>query len=85
LQRIGVRCPSCQQGEIVERRSKKGRTFFGCERFPECDFAAWNKPVARPCPHCGSPYLVESGRRGHDKCPNCGAFVAHAADLAYAG
>jgi DNA topoisomerase-1 len=85
LQRIGVRCPSCQQGEIVERRSKKGRTFFGCERFPECDFAAWNKPVARPCPHCGSPYLVESGRRGQDKCTSCGAFVAHAADLAYAG
>jgi DNA topoisomerase-1 len=85
LQRIGVRCPSCQQGEIVERRSKKGRTFFGCERFPECDFAAWSKPVARPCPHCGSPYLVESGRRGQDKCPSCGAFVAHAADLVYAG
>ena len=40
-------CPTCGEGEIVERRSKKGRTFFGCERYPACDFVSWNKPVDR--------------------------------------
>jgi DNA topoisomerase-1 len=54
LTRIGVECPTCHQGEIVERRSKKGRKFYGCERYPECDFVSWNKPVVQPCPLCGS-------------------------------
>lgn len=72
LQRIGVECPTCHQGEIVERRSKKGRAFFGCERYPECDFVSWNKPVATACPRCGSPYMVEANRRGGLRCPACG-------------
>jgi DNA topoisomerase I len=71
LVRTGVPCPTCQQGELVERRSKKGRTFYGCERYPECDFVSWNKPVDTPCPTCGSPYMVESGRKGQLKCPVC--------------
>ena len=71
LTRTGVTCPACNEGEIVERRSKKGRTFFGCERYPACDFVAWNKPVATPCPTCGSPYMVEAGRNGQLKCPVC--------------
>jgi len=85
LTRIGVRCPTCGEGEIVERRSKKGRTFFGCERYPACDFVSWNKPVDRVCLHCGNAYLVESGRRGQDKCPACGTTVERSADLARAG
>lgn len=85
LTRIGVTCPTCGEGEIVERRSKKGRTFFGCERYPACDFVSWNKPVARPCRGCGNPYLVESGRRGTDKCPVCGVTVEAEAELARAG
>jgi DNA topoisomerase-1 len=72
LQRIGVECPTCHQGEIVERRSKKGRAFFGCERYPDCDFVSWNKPVAVSCPRCGSPYMVEANRRGSLRCPSCG-------------
>jgi len=72
LVRTGVECPTCHEGEIVERRSKKGRTFYGCERYPACDFVAWNKPVAQPCPRCGSPYMLEAGRRGQVKCPACG-------------
>jgi DNA topoisomerase-1 len=72
LQRIGVECPTCHEGEIVERRSKKGRAFFGCERYPACDFVSWNKPVATPCPRCGSPYMVEAGRKGQVRCPACG-------------
>lgn len=70
LEKIGVPCPQCHQGEIVERRSKKGRTFFGCSRYPECDFSSWNKPVDVACPRCGH-YLVEANRRGQVKCPNC--------------
>jgi DNA topoisomerase I len=85
LTRVGVRCPTCGEGEIVERRSKKGRTFFGCERYPACDFVSWNKPINRVCPRCGNAYLVESGRRGQDKCPACGTSVEHSADLAHAG
>ncbi len=85
LTRIGVTCPTCGEGEVVERRSKKGRTFFGCERYPACDFVSWNKPVARPCASCGNAYLVESGRRGQDKCPVCGTLVESEVELARAG
>jgi DNA topoisomerase-1 len=70
LTRIGVECPQCKQGEIVERRSRKGRTFYGCERYPDCDFTAWNKPVEEKCPTCGG-YMVESGRKGQTRCPAC--------------
>src|SRR5215217_51580 len=71
LEKIGVPCPTCKEGEIVERRSKKGRTFYGCERYPTCDFVAWNKPVNATCPRCGS-YMVEAGRKGQIRCPACG-------------
>ena len=70
LTKIGIECPTCHQGEIVERRSKKGRKFYGCERYPDCDFVSWNKPVAQPCPECGS-YMVEAGRNGQVKCSSC--------------
>ncbi|HLK49010.1 MAG TPA: type I DNA topoisomerase [Bryobacteraceae bacterium] len=56
---IGVKCPECSEGEVVERRSKRGKTFYGCSRWPECNFVAWGKPVAEKCPECGSPYMVE--------------------------
>jgi DNA topoisomerase-1 len=60
LEDTGVVCPTCQVGKIVERKSKKGgRKFYGCLRYPECDFVSWDKPVAQPCPECGSPFLVE--------------------------
>ncbi len=69
---IGVACPQCKEGQIVQRRSRRGKTFFGCNRYPECDFVAWNKPVAEPCPACGSPYLVEKWSKDHAviACPN---------------
>ncbi len=56
---IGVKCPECSEGEVVERRSKRGKTFYGCNRYPDCDFVAWARPVPEKCPDCGSPYLVE--------------------------
>ena len=81
LEKIGVPCPQCREGEICERRSKKGRTFYGCSRYPECDFSAWNKPVNINCAKCGS-YMVEAGRKGQIKCPKCGNdnSAANAAD-----
>lgn len=87
LTKTGVTCPTCGEGEVVERRSKKGRTFFGCERYPACDFVSWNKPVARPCRSCGNAYLVEAGRRGQVKCPACGieATQSDVLELAQAG
>jgi DNA topoisomerase-1 len=71
LQRIGVTCPTCKEGEVVQRRSKKGRAFFGCERYPDCDFVSWNKPVSQACPRCGS-FMVEANRQGQIRCPACG-------------
>ena len=68
--KTGVTCPKCKEGEMVERRSKKGRTFYGCERYPECDFVAWQKPLPTPCPDCGG-LLTQSGRDGA-KCTVCG-------------
>jgi len=61
----GITCPKCGEGHVAARRSKKGRQFFGCDRYPACDFVAWDKPVDRPCPACGAKYLLEKvGRAG---------------------
>jgi DNA topoisomerase I len=69
---IGVKCPECSEGEISERRSKKGKTFFGCTRYPDCNFVAWAKPVNEKCPECGSPYMVEKYLKSGAflQCPN---------------
>jgi DNA topoisomerase I len=69
---IGVKCPQCREGDIIERRSKRGKTFYGCNRYPECDFVAWAKPIPEECPDCGNPYLVEKNlKSGHiAQCPN---------------
>ena len=60
--KVDVPCPKCG-GEVVQKRSKKGATFFGCATYPVCDFVAWGKPLGRPCPKCQSP-LVENTFRG---------------------
>ena len=57
--KTGVACPECKEGEILERRSRRGKIFFGCGRYPKCKFAAWNKVVLQPCPSCGANYMVE--------------------------
>jgi DNA topoisomerase-1 len=69
---IGVTCPGCGQGQIIERRSRRGKTFYGCARYPECKFVAWQKPLPEKCPSCGSPYLLEKRlKAGHvAACPN---------------
>jgi DNA topoisomerase I len=50
-----VKCPECSEGEIIERRSKKGKTFYGCNRYPDCTFVAWGKPVAEKCSRVRQP------------------------------
>jgi DNA topoisomerase I len=62
---IGIACP--QQGcggELTERRSKRGRAYFGCANFPTCRFVVWQRPVATPCPKCGAPFVTQRGGRG---------------------
>lgn len=61
LEKIGVPCPECGK-DIVVRKTKKGRRFYGCENHPECDFVSWQKPVAEKCPKCGS-YMVQKGNK----------------------
>ncbi len=69
---VGVKCPNCSEGEVVERRSKRGKTFFGCNRYPECDFVAWGKPIPEKCPECGGSYLIEKFLKAGPvaQCPN---------------
>jgi DNA topoisomerase I len=69
---IGVKCPNCSEGEIIERRSKRGKTFYGCNRYPECDFVAWGKPLPEKCPECGGGYLIEKFLKSgaFAQCPN---------------
>lgn len=63
VKEIGVTCPVCHEGQVIERKSKKNWIFYGCSRYPECDFTSWDKPVGRPCPKCGQ-YLVEKKVKG---------------------
>jgi DNA topoisomerase-1 len=69
---IGVKCPECSEGEIIERRSRKGKTFYGCNRYPDCKFVAWGKPVPEKCPECGNPYMIEKWLKAGPvwQCPN---------------
>lgn len=66
VKEIGVTCPVCHEGQVIERKSKKNRIFYGCSRYPECDFTSWDKPVGRPCPKCGQ-YLVEKKLKAANK------------------
>jgi DNA topoisomerase-1 len=75
---LGVKCPEkgCE-GSLTEKRTKKGKTFYGCTNYPTCTFASWDKPVHETCPNCDSPFLVEKYSRGkgaYKACPNkeCG-------------
>lgn len=60
----GVTCPKCHEGKLVERRSKKGRVFYGCDRYPECDHVMWDRPSAKPCPSCGSLMIEKRSKQG---------------------
>jgi DNA topoisomerase-1 len=61
---IGVKCPTCKTGNVVERKSKKRRIFYGCDQYPECNFVSWDKPIARPCPKCQGLLVEKKLKKG---------------------
>lgn len=69
---IGVPCPLCKDGELVEKKARRGNFFYGCSNYPDCEFTSNNKPVAEKCPSCGSPYLLEKTLKAGTVwiCPN---------------
>ncbi|MBM7701854.1 type I DNA topoisomerase [Metabacillus iocasae] len=72
VKEIGVKCPKCEEGNIVERKSKKKRMFYGCDRFPSCDFVSWDKPIARKCPKCESLLVEKKQKKGTQvTCTGC--------------
>lgn len=72
LKKIGVTCPKCKEGEVVERKSKKNRVFYGCDRYPDCDFLSWDKPISRPCPKCASMLVEKKAKKGTQiTCSSC--------------
>ena len=70
LHPIGVKCPQCLQGDILERKSKTGKVFYGCERYPECDYTTWDKPLNEECPEC-KHMMVEHVERNGSKRKFC--------------
>ncbi len=70
LEKIGVECPR-DHGDIVERKTKKGRMFFGCSNYPTCDFTTWKRPISQPCPNCGGVLVIANKKES--TCMNCQA------------
>ncbi len=66
VNKVGVKCPKCKEGEIILRKSKKGKAFYGCSNYPECDFISWYKPTGEICKECGS-YMVEKHTKNETK------------------
>lgn len=66
VDKVGVKCPKCGDGDIILRKSKRGRVFYGCSNFPDCDFVEWNKPTGQVCPECGS-HMVEKVTKKESK------------------
>ncbi len=73
LEKIGVQCSQCEDGEIVVKHTKKGRVFYGCSNWPKCEFTSWKRPLAQPCPACGG--LLVEGRKNMARCTACGEEV----------
>ena len=64
---LGITCPKCGKGSLIKRKSKRGRVFYGCSEYPECDFVLWNQPVDKKCDLCGSIMTVKHYKKGPDK------------------
>jgi DNA topoisomerase-1 len=69
---IGMKCPLCKDGDLVEKKARKGNTFYGCSNYPKCKFTAANKPLDEKCPSCGNEFLVEKNLKAGSviACPN---------------
>jgi DNA topoisomerase-1 len=75
---LGMKCPKCVEGDIAERRTKRGKSFWGCVRYPACDFSTWNRPVAEECPECGWVGLERKVSKAEGEvrtCMKCGHKV----------
>jgi DNA topoisomerase-1 len=75
----GLKCPTCGQGSIGEKRTRRGKPFWGCTRYPECDWSVWDEPVARVCDVCEAPFLVKKSTKKQGdflKCIKCSSIVA---------
>jgi DNA topoisomerase-1 len=82
----GIRCPK-DGGDVVERKSRRGKVFYGCANYPKCDFTLWNKPVLEPCPKCGWPFLTEKITKRHGRqliCANDACDYVRSEELAEA-
>ena len=66
VNKVGVKCPKCKEGDIILRKSKKGKAFYGCSNYPECDFISWYKPTGEVCKECGS-YMIEKRTKNETK------------------
>ncbi len=66
--KLNLKCPKCKEGDVVEKRSKRRKIFYGCNRYPECDFAVWEKPTGEACPTCSQPLVFAA--KGAIKCSN---------------
>jgi DNA topoisomerase-1 len=70
--RLGIACPTAGcSGDLVQRRTKRGRQFYGCSRYPDCQYTLWSKPIPTPCPQCQAPFLVEQGSARRGKTLRC--------------
>jgi DNA topoisomerase-1 len=82
----GVLCPK-DGGDVVERKSRRGKAFYGCANYPDCDFTLWNRPVPEKCPDCGAPFLVEKVTKRHGRqlvCNNDDCSYVRSEELATA-
>jgi DNA topoisomerase-1 len=75
--KIGLTCPECHEGEVVERKGKWGRSFYGCTRYPDCKFTAYHRPIAETCPDCGRPYLLQKETKKEGKVVFCANEECH--------
>lgn len=63
LKKLGIKCPICEDGEIIERKSKKLKVFYGCSEFPKCSFVSWDMPIDKKCPKCGDILVVKKSKK----------------------
>ena len=72
---LGITCPECKEGELMEKKSRYGKIFYSCNRYPQCKYALWDQPLAEPCPKCNFPLTVEKTTKREGtfrKCPKEG-------------